>query len=444
MIETLLILGGLLVGGLVAYVAASAQVAKRSQAQITEAERRASNAEGRASAVVQQLEHASEEAKTLRASLSTAETARVQAKTERTEALRRVEEERRLLQDARKELETAFKALAGDALHSNSSNFLTLATEKLDARESAMKRLVEPLPRLLQQLEGYVRGVEASRQTAYTSLNDAIGELRKETGNLVAALRSPKTIGSWGQMTLRRVVELCGMSEHCDFTEEVSVNTEHGRQRPDLIAHLPGGRQIVVDAKVSFDAYLEAAGASSEDARRAALEKHAFHVRQHVKKLSAKAYWDQFPEAPEFCVMFIPAESFFAAAVAGDGRLMEDAMQAHVLMATPTTLMALMRVVATAWRQEKIAKSAEEISQNGRELYDRMRVLAEHLREIGKGLNRATGAYNDAVGSLEWKVLPAARRFKELGAAPGPDIEILEPVPAATRTMTQPELVVEA
>ncbi|MBM3335476.1 DNA recombination protein RmuC, partial [Candidatus Sumerlaeota bacterium] len=317
----------------------------------------------------------------------------------------------------------------------------------LGKRQEAVQGLVKPLAESLRQFEEHVRTIEKNRQEAYAGLTEQLRtlsatqqQLQKETGSLVVALRTPKVVGSWGQIALERVVELSGMSDHCDFTKEVSVATEEGRLRPDLVVHLPGGRKIVIDAKASVDAYREAVASESEEQREKLLSRHAAQVRSHMTNLASKSYWQQFERTPEFVVMFIPGESFFAAAVDADRRLLEDALERRVVLATPTTLIALLRAVAYGWRQEQIAMSAKEISDLGRQLYERMKTLAEHLANIGKGLEKANTAYNSAVSSIETRVLPAARRFKELGAASGDDIPLVQQVETTTRAIAAPEL----
>jgi DNA recombination protein RmuC len=239
-------------------------------------------------------------------------------------------------------------------------------------------------------------------------------------------------------MTLKRVAELAGMAEHCDFTEQVTATGEGGRIRPDMIVRLPGEREIVVDAKVSLEAYLDAVAAETEEQRAGHLARHAAQMRTHLNQLAAKGYWEQFERTPEFVVMFIPGESFFAAAIESDHDLVEDGLKRGVVLATPTTLMALLRAVAFGWRQEQVARNAQEISDLGRELYERMRVLVGHLGRIGKGLDGSTEAYNRAVGSLEARVLPAARRFRDLGAATGEEIPALEPLRNDPRALSAP------
>jgi DNA recombination protein RmuC len=257
--------------------------------------------------------------------------------------------------------------------------------------------------------------------------------LQRETSNLVNALRAPQVRGRWGEIALRKTAELAGMTKYCDFTEQESVQTEGGRLRPDMIVHLPAKRDIVVDAKVALNAYLEALEASGPDQRETALLRHAQQVRMHVKRLASKEYWNQFPQAPDFVVLFIPGEAFFAAAAERDPDLLQDALASQVLIATPTTFIGLLLTAAYGWRQEQVAENAQRISELGRQVHERLAILIEHFAGVGKSLEKSVEAYNRAVASLETRVLPAARRFPELDSGSGKPIPGLDPIAQTPR-----------
>jgi DNA recombination protein RmuC len=359
-----------------------------------------------------------------------------------------------LVTRAGEELRNAFKAMASDALKSNNSSFLVIAQETLkrfqseakgdlESRQKAVAEIVSPVRESLDKVDAQIREMEVARSDAYGELRAQVQslmvtqkELQSQTGNLVRALRTPNVRGRWGEIQLRRVVEIAGMLSYCDFAEQETLNTENGRLRPDLVVKLPGGKNVVVDAKTPLQAFLDAFETTDEDARRVCLSNHARQVRDHMKTLSGKNYWEQFEATPEFVVMFLPGETFFSAALEQDSGLIEQGVLQRVIPASPTTLIALLKAINYGWNQEKLARNAQQISALGKELHDRLRNLAGHIATVGTGLDRAVDSYNKAVGSLESRVLVSARKFAELGASVAEDIPELEPIETTARALS--------
>ena len=393
-----------------------------------------------------------------------AERAEVQAcvatlQTELAHERNSAQEKLALLDDAQRKLSEAFQALSAEALRRNNTSFLELANvslEKfqesakgdLEKRQMAITELVKPVRESLDKVDAKIQEIEKTRAGAYEALTvqvrtmmEAQGQLRMETGNLVAALRSPVVRGRWGEVQLRRVVEMAGMLSHCDFLEQASVTTETGRLRPDLVVNLPGGRQIVVDAKAPLAAYLEAMEARDEPARMAKLEVHATQIRAHIDALTRKAYWEQFAQAPEFVVLFLPGESFFSAALERDPALIEYGTERKVILATPTTLISLLKAVFYGWRQQHLAENAEEIASLGRELYKRLSDMSGHMEKMGRSLNGAVEHFNKLAATTESRVLVTARKFRDLEPAqPGGELETMSQVETVARQLQAPEM----
>ena len=357
-----------------------------------------------------------------------------------------------LLEQSEMRLRSAFDSLAGQTLRTNSELFLRLAREALGRdqavaqgalkeREVAIAQLVEPLRSALERTEAQVQALERDRREAFTSLRTQIetltggqAQLQRETRNLVTALRRPEVRGRWGELTLRRLVELAGLSEHCDFTEQLQVLGDEGALRPDLVVHMPDERDLVIDAKTPLEAFLAALDAPTEEERAVALKRHAQQVETRVRELASKSYWTQFPRSPEFAVLFLPGDQFLSAALAERPQLLENALGLSVIIATPSTLIALLKAVAYGWRQSAVAHNAAQIRDLGQELYRRLSTFNGHLGRMGQRLSSAVEAYNAAVGSLERQVLPQARRFGDLGVTADAPLAVLEPIEQLVRS----------
>ncbi|MGH7935246.1 MAG: DNA recombination protein RmuC [Candidatus Binataceae bacterium] len=449
--ELVAVVVGLVAGAIVGWVAGAGWARSRNEPAIREAQSRAAGASAEAQTLRTELEGGKRELAELRTGLSRAEAARAALEASITETRRNLEEQRALLAEAEKRLADTFKALAAEALSASNREFLTLADQKfasvrveaaagLEAQHKAIQSVVMPVKESLDRMDEHIRLLEKARSEAYGSLSEQVralidtqSELRSETASLVKALRAPAVRGRWGEIQLKRVVELAGMIEHCDFYQQQNVRTEDGKLRPDMRVQLPGGKNIVLDAKAPLQAYLDSLEATTDELRIAKLKEHARQVRDHITKLSAKAYWDHLQPTPEFVVLFLPGETFFSAALEQDPSLIEQGVSQRVILATPTTLIALLRAVAYGWRQERLAENAKHISELGQELHDRLATMAGHFSALGSSLKIAVEKYNSAVGSMETRVLISARRFKELGVTSKTDIGELSPVDSIPR-----------
>ncbi|MBN2145084.1 MAG: DNA recombination protein RmuC [Candidatus Aureabacteria bacterium] len=390
----------------------------------------------------------------LRKSLSDLQTNLTESEIRGQEEKKSAEEKIVLLNEAHQKLSDSFKILSAEALKSNNQSFLQIAKmefEKLqmgskndlESRQKAIGELIQPLKQSLEKVDKQIQEMEKTRTAAYSGLTEQVRslastqiQLQKETSNLVQALRTPVVRGRWGEIQLKKVVEMAGMVNYCDFREQQTTQTEEGMLRPDLSVYLPGNKTIVVDSKVPLQAYLEALEAKDEDSKSVKLSEHARQLKDHITRLGLKSYWDQFKgNSPEFVVLFIPGEIFFSAALQQDPELIEYGVTKRVIVATPTTLIALLKAIAYGWSQEQITKNTREISLLGKDLFERLQVLSDYFTDLKRGLEKAVESYNKAVGSFETRVMVSARKFKELGVTSEKDIPSLEPVDKSIRSL---------
>jgi DNA recombination protein RmuC len=440
------LIGGLLLGGivgfLIAHFAGKARVEKvRGQLDVRMQE---------VNDLMLRIEGMNERIDVLNTELKEEGQNRVKAESK----LEDLHEQLKFIEDAKITLGTTFKALSSDVLNTSNEAFLKLAKSTLEKyqteakgdlteRQKAIENLVKPMKENLEKYQKLISDMSEKQTGQYTSLQDQVKalleselSLKTETSKLVTALSSPKVRGRWGELTLKRVAELAGMVERCDFYEQETVDTEDGKLRPDMMVNLPNGRRIVVDAKAPLAGYLEAVDCATEEDRTTHLTKYASHVKKHCLDLSRKEYWDQFDEAPEFVVMFLPGEQFLGAALQEEPGLLEDAFRQKVILATPATLIALLKAVAYGWRQEALEENAKQISELGKELYERLAIMIDHFQNVGKNLDRSLKAYNDAVGSLNTRVIVSGRKFKELGVSSPKELPDLEKIDTSTRSIT--------
>lgn len=433
---------GLIVGGVVVWFFVSSRLQSNYSRQMADMEGRAKGAEAIVNELRQQIQQKESEINQIRNELDRERQQRIETSTRLEEAQKRLEdsyknleEQKALIEVMKTEMADTFKAHASAALRSSNEDFLKLASEhlgkilaetkgKLGEHKEALDGTIKPLQEMLRRYEEQIQQIEKQRHESFGSLTQQIRtlsamqeQLQKETSNLVTVLRRPKVSGSWGEIGLRRVVELAGMTAYCDFYEQESISTDKGRLRPDMIVRLPNGREIVVDAKAPVDAYLNAVSASTEEERKRAIANYISQIRSHMATLSSKAYWDQFKQSPEIVVMYLPGESFFSAALEYDHKLIEDGSSKKVIVSTPTTFIALLKAIAYGWQQAQVAKSAQEISNLGKELYERFAIVIEHFSKTGRAIRQAVESYNEGVRSMETRLIPSIRRFKDLGVS---------------------------
>jgi DNA recombination protein RmuC len=454
------LLTGLLAGGAVIWLITSIWYRVKTLQALHDADTQLASARAQSEALRVQLEALHREHEQLQQNLRLMEVAKVSAETKLEDAQQHLAGQQSLLETAKVTLSDTFRSLASEALAGNNKGFLTLAEEKFkalkdeaagafDQRHASFESLLHPLTESLRTYQKESKELEDKRLRELSAVGEQLRQLafaqsvlHTETSKLVNALRSPQIRGRWGEIALRKTAELAGMSANCDFFEQATVTTEVGRLRPDMIVKLPAGRDVVVDSKVPLSAFLDSLEAPTDEDRENALMRHVSQMKRHISQLASKEYWDQFPAAPEFVVLFIPNDSFLAAAAERDSSLMESALTKKVVIATPTTFIALLRAIAYGWRQEQVAESAQQISALGQELADRLGVMIEHFSKIGHALGRAVESYNSTVSSLENRIMPTAKKFKLLGIPTKKDIldlKSLEHLPKSPQNM-DPEL----
>lgn len=448
---------GLAVGWLLAQSRAAAPLAAE-RARLEERDAEVKRLQAEAKRLEDELAVKEEALQKVRAEVGTLREEGARLTTELEQQRLAAAEKLAVLAQAEKQFREAFQALSAEALRNNNQSFLQLArtaleqhqqaaTSELEKRRTAIDGLVKPISEALQRVDAKLHEVEQNRVQSSATLSERLAalasahlSLQAETANLSRALRAPVVRGRWGEIQLQRVVELAGMLEHCDFEQQVNTDGDRGRLKPDLVVRLPGRRCVVVDAKTPLEAYLDSIETTDDALRDENLRRHAAHVRSHMAQLTGKAYWDQFPEAPEFVVMFLPGETFFSAALQVDPSLIDFGVERRVILATPTTLIALLRAVAYGWQQASLAENARKIQELGRDLYERLCVMTEHFDALRKGLNSALVAHNRAVGSLERRVLPAARRFREMGISSSREVPELQPIDEVADALQAQEL----
>jgi DNA recombination protein RmuC len=444
--------------GVVGWILGAARERGAANLELRDAEKRASAEAARAETLAQQALSSEARANGLEAARRLADSEKAGANARASELARSLVEQRALLDDAKEQLTDTFQALAADTLQRSNEGFLALATERLgtlhqestndlETRQKAIEAFVTPVRESLAKVDEQLRSIELERGRAYGQLSTEVKamsatqeKLRAETGNLVSALRAPAVRGRWGELQLRRVVEMAGMLENCDFFEQATVRSEDGALRPDMVVRLPSGRNIVIDAKTPLGAYLDAQETSNPEERAQKLRHHAVQVRNHVTKLSAKNYWEQFEVAPEVVVMFLPGEAFYSVALEQMPGLIEEGFAQNVLVATPTTLLGLLRAVSAGWREERIAENAQRISEEGRKVHERIATLADHFSQMGRALGQAVGSYNQAMASFDTRLVPAARNLASLDARSKKELVEVEQIDKRPRTPARPEV----